>query len=230
MRIFVTSDIHANKVIHEKLLHHVPKLDVSRLVICGDVAGYHFGVKDIMDLSNLQHKDVEELESVLWKVDKKCSRLKSSYILGNDDWVDELDHDISGFYPSFFIPESKCLSSVIITPFGTNREVNENRMLYEVRSLNIADDNILFFHDLPYKCGDLDKVKSDGSHVGSKSIRQVLEDRNPPLFFGGHIHEGFGVDYIGRTLVFNCACDPAKDLLRGWVVDTCTLRYWKIIY
>lgn len=42
-----------------------------------------------------------------------------------------------------------------------------------------------------------------GLHVGSDAVRESVEERQPSLVFGGHIHEAVGVDRIGRSLVVN---------------------------
>ena len=42
-----------------------------------------------------------------------------------------------------------------------------------------------------------------GRHVGSESVRAFIETVQPLLCFTGHIHEGRGMDSIGRTKVVN---------------------------
>lgn len=46
-------------------------------------------------------------------------------------------------------------------------------------------------------------------HVGSKLIRQFIEEKQPILAISGHIHEAFAVDSIGQTLLLNpgALCD-----------------------
>jgi Icc-related predicted phosphoesterase len=46
-------------------------------------------------------------------------------------------------------------------------------------------------------------------HVGSKALRTFIEERQPDVVVCGHIHEGRGVDRIGRTLVVNCGSGAA---------------------
>ena len=69
--------------------------------------------------------------------------------------------------------------------------------------------DILVCHQPPY--GILDKVSSKynppkdwiGKHAGSKTILNYIKKYNPSYVFCGHIHEGEGVKYIGRTKVYN---------------------------
>jgi len=42
-----------------------------------------------------------------------------------------------------------------------------------------------------------------GEHVGSSSVRQYIEERQPSVVFCGHIHEARGIDNIGNALVVN---------------------------
>ena len=47
-----------------------------------------------------------------------------------------------------------------------------------------------------------DKIRS-GDHVGSVEVRRFIEERQPPVCFTGHIHEGRGIDEIGGTKIVN---------------------------
>jgi hypothetical protein len=46
-------------------------------------------------------------------------------------------------------------------------------------------------------------LANNGKHVGSQSVRVFIESVQPLLCFTGHIHEGRGMDAIGRTKVVN---------------------------
>jgi len=41
-------------------------------------------------------------------------------------------------------------------------------------------------------------------HVGSKALRAFIEETQPELVLCGHIHEGRGIEQLGRTTVVNC--------------------------
>jgi len=47
-----------------------------------------------------------------------------------------------------------------------------------------------------------DRIRN-GFHVGSESVRAFITEVQPMLCFTGHIHEGRGMDSIGRTKVVN---------------------------
>ena len=54
---------------------------------------------------------------------------------------------------------------------------------------------------------------TDGRHVGSTAIRAFIEKYQPDLCITGHIHEGKGIDAIGRTKIIN----PGMFRQGGWV-------------
>ena len=75
-------------------------------------------------------------------------------------------------------------------------------MLEETVSQNIdALPIILLSHQPPFNTIN-DKL-SDGFHVGSHSVRHFIEKYQPLICFCGHIHEGTGIDKIGKTFVVN---------------------------
>lgn len=60
---------------------------------------------------------------------------------------------------------------------------------------------ILFVHDPPFN-SKLDYTYTH-EHVGSQSIRQIIEKYQPDLAVAGHIHESIGKDKIGNTICVN---------------------------
>lgn len=60
---------------------------------------------------------------------------------------------------------------------------------------------ILVCHQPPHNT--ICDTTRDGQHVGSHAVRAFIERRQPLLCFTGHIHEGRGVDQIGRTHIIN---------------------------
>ena len=49
----------------------------------------------------------------------------------------------------------------------------------------------------------VDKI-SNGTHVGSLSVRKIIEELQPDVCVCGHIHEARGKDILGKTLIINC--------------------------
>lgn len=91
------------------------------------------------------------------------------------------------------------------TPFGTPSEISETEMaetLEETYSrLGDYEQFILAVHDAPHNTG-LDVI-SNGMHVGSRSVREFIEKRQPDIVVCGHIHESSGEDTIGTSHIYN---------------------------
>jgi uncharacterized protein len=60
---------------------------------------------------------------------------------------------------------------------------------------------ILLVHDPPFNTR-LD-ITAKHEHVGSESMRRIIETFQPNLTVAGHIHESPGIDTIGRTTCVN---------------------------
>ena len=218
MRIFATADIHGNRVIMDKLNDIVDEVDL--IIICGDIGGKDIRGKTFMQFSEYQKEHANYLCNLLDNL-----RVDSRFVLGNDDWF-EIEHQNYLKSPELigdiqFIP----FEFVSITPFNTNREVNENKLEYELNKL-IADNNsIIVAHTPPLGAGD---IIYNGTRVGSKSVRKWIEEVQPKMWLNGHIHEDNTVTQIGRTLVFNCSCYYTDNILRGWIIDTNTMDFKEI--
>lgn len=217
MKIFATSDIHGQKKIIDKLSVIAP--DVDLILVCGDIGGKNIAGKTFPQISACQKKDAHYLTTVLSKL-----RTPSRFILGNDDWFEYEDcrylQEPQVFESTLFIP----FEFVLHTPFNTNREVNENKLCYELSKLKADNNSIIVAHTPPFMAGDR---LYNGNCCGSRSVRAWIEDVQPKIWFCGHIHEDNSVSQIGETLVFNCACQQSN-VLRGWCVDTDTLQFDRI--
>ena len=65
-----------------------------------------------------------------------------------------------------------------------------------------AWDNMIMIMHNPPKNTECDKIDS-GLHVGSESLRGIIERTKPLAVITGHIHESVGVDKIGSTIIMN---------------------------
>lgn len=50
---------------------------------------------------------------------------------------------------------------------------------------------------------DKKKIEEKDRHYGSKLARRIINTHQPVLSFGGHIHESWGKDKIGKTIAVN---------------------------
>ncbi len=100
------------------------------------------------------------------------------------------------------------------TPFNTPLEFPDDEIgnsltntINEVISKNIIkreelNDRLILVTHAPPRDTALDKIQS-GAHVGSASIRRVIESYMPKLGLHGHIHEASGMEMLGKTLIVN---------------------------
>jgi Icc-related predicted phosphoesterase len=76
---------------------------------------------------------------------------------------------------------------------------------YSKKNKNLP--TIFISHNVPYNT-KLDIVRdkknyAHGKHLGSSIARKFCEKYKPLICIGGHVHEGKGIDKIGKTLVIN---------------------------
>ena len=136
------------------------------------------------------------------------------------------------------------------TPWKTPREADEDK-LYKIVEEKIKRSNvknysktIFNFHCPPFNTNldlapKLDKnmkiIYIGGKpmmiHVGSTSIRKLIEKYQPLLGLHGHIHESYANDKIGNSVVLNPGSEYTEGILRGFFIefDSEGLKnYWKI--
>jgi len=90
-----------------------------------------------------------------------------------------------------------------LTPFNTPFELTEAEILEELEALApIVDDNWILITHAPPHGTNIDQT-AQGIHVGSKSIRRFIEQKQPPVALSGHVHEARNTDKLGRTLIVN---------------------------
>jgi Icc-related predicted phosphoesterase len=136
------------------------------------------------------------------------------------------------------------------TPWKTPREADEDK-LYKIIEEKIKRSNvknysktIFNFHCPPFNTNldlapKLDKnmkiVYVGGKpmmlHVGSTSIRKLIEKYQPLLGLHGHIHESYASDKIRNSVILNPGSEYTEGILRGFFIefDSEGLKnYWKI--
>lgn len=92
------------------------------------------------------------------------------------------------------------------TTMNTPYEISEEEILERANTgwKNIAGCvHHVFVPHAPPIDTRLDVIRS-GRHVGSRSVRECIEQHQPAVAICGHIHEARGIDAIGKTIVVNC--------------------------
>ena len=92
-----------------------------------------------------------------------------------------------------------------ISPFGTPFELDEDEIYAALKPIS-SQKMILMTHAPSY--GMLDEIPG-GIHVGSPSIKKIVDEFHPILAMSGHIHEAIGCKTENGTTFVNPG--PAKD-------------------
>lgn len=221
MKVFVTSDIHGRLDYIKKITEFLKcRKDIDCFIICGDFTA-DYVTRSFTELENRQYDNYKNLKEIL-----STSNKDIIFILGNHDTftVDKSDtvylpYNDKELYNNF-VP----LEYTNFYMYGLKREGDEEDMKRRLSKLRINSESIIVSHIPPYKC--LDK-SVNGIHYGSTAILDMIKSKTPAFFFCGHVHNAFGFKKLHKTMVFNVACDDTT--ARGWIVDTVTLKYEKII-
>jgi Icc-related predicted phosphoesterase len=88
------------------------------------------------------------------------------------------------------------------TPFDTPGEYTEDELAARLAPFAALQPLVLVCHCPPLG-GALDQIRP-GVHAGSAAVRRFIEERQPPYFFCGHIHEAEGAsEQFGATRAVN---------------------------
>lgn len=192
MIILAFADLHGNTAAIQQVLQQEEKPDL--VLLMGDITS--FGKRDaaekvisVIDQYNLQTLGVHgncDYDSVLEYMRERSMSLHSRCMLWNG---------VAFAGVGYSLP----------CPGRTPGEIDEERfsryLAAAAAELPAGFPFVLVTHEPP-----LD-TKADlaytGNHVGSRSIRDFIEEHQPIACLCGHIHEATGLDYIGDTLILN---------------------------
>jgi Icc-related predicted phosphoesterase len=210
MRIMGFTDPHGKLINFNKVLRYKPDV----ILISGDIT--HFG-RDLKIIDLL--KSVNEHVKVL-TVPGNCDTKEAIEKLNKYNLnIDEKCNEINGIK---FVG----IGGSNRTPFNTPNEYEDeelfNKFLKGIKNIdkNILKNNFILVSHAPPKNTMADRVGD--LHVGSESVRKIIEEYQPILCACGHIHESRCIDKIGETIIVN----PSPDAF--FIFDTKT-KYLEII-
>ncbi len=191
MRILAFSDIHDEEIALEKLKKFYDSNEFDHVFISGDITNHSVSfAEDILEKfpnCYLVPGNNEPLAVMEF--------LKSKKNFIHEKRV-ELDDKLNlvGFGYSN------------ITPFNTPNEYSEGEIYTRFGRLKIDEDTILLIHCPPY--GFFDEVR--GKHIGSTSIKQIIEEKRPLTVLCGHVHEHQGTTMLGNTKIIKLPAALAR--------------------
>jgi uncharacterized protein len=190
MTIIALTDIHARTKALTTLAAPIRSADL--VLLCGDIT--HFGHrKEMEDILHL----VTDLNPSVFAVSGNCDYPDAEKLLFEKRLsLNGLTRTFQGF--TFF-----GLSGSLPCPGKTPNEYEEEEYeaILDGLTFQTGEPLLMVSHQPP--CGTLNDQVSPGMHVGSKTIRNFIERKQPLICFTGHIHEGTGIDHIGITAIVN---------------------------
>ncbi len=195
MKILAITDIHSRIGYVRKLTNILDEVDVA--VIAGDVTYF------------------ESTDYALEIISLISGRKITVFVPGNCDDPSLIEvkkeNNAVNIHGDYYILDEVVFVGIggsNITPFNTPIEYSEEELWKLVSNVfqklskeKFKGLKILVSHPPPYNT-KLDKTYF-GQHVGSISIRKVIELFKPNLCICGHIHEARGVDKLGETIILN---------------------------
>jgi len=201
MKILVSSDIHGNAELLKQLKEKAK--DVDLVLYCGDVAKNPAS-------EEAQKPDLDNLLAIFDDIKAECR-----FIRGN---CDNFETDSKYFLKneeSFGGVRVIPFEDILITPFGTFREVSEEQIERDLSSI-YGHNAIVLAHQPPYGISD---VVGEHMHVGSHAVRKWIEREKPLYWLCGHVHEANGKYSIDETKVINAAADKENNNLRAYIIE-----------
>jgi Icc-related predicted phosphoesterase len=205
LKILAISDLHGNE--YDGLYNYLEKNNIDLILISGDLTHFgplNFARKVLNKLANLTPMVMAipgncDPEGIVEEIEKSEAICCHNHVIGHENLV---IYGFGGSNP---------------TPFNTPGEFDEKTLYNSIKSVMDSKDiklvkepsdsfpygkiPILLTH-APPKDTDADKIE-DGSHVGSESVRKIIEEYAPCLNICGHIHEAKSCGMIENTTITN---------------------------
>jgi Icc-related predicted phosphoesterase len=198
MRIFAVADLHGSQYRMNLLLGQVASLKPDLVVVCGDIT--QFGPAETA--TRLLNQIPVRTLAVPGNIDSPD--VGDGITASRAENIDRRRVYIDGVP---FVGLGDLLPSSLVSV-----TVRDGSLLRSVEDC-VDVSTVLVTHVPPHKTRDKMAL---GPHAGSKSLRRLVEEREPRLVLCGHIHEDPGVAMVGRTTVVNCSLGRRGE---GAVVD-----------
>ncbi|MGD8505376.1 MAG: metallophosphoesterase family protein [Candidatus Bathyarchaeota archaeon] len=194
MRILVVSDFHGSIEASRKAASKAEQIHADVAVIAGDVT--HFGsVQNAKELL----LSLVELKLPVFFVPGNCDSPSLATI--NLKGARCIHGSCETYDNGMFVGVGGCPNTPFNTPFEMTEDEIMNVLNRSFEQVQLKSWLIMVSHTPP-KDTKLDAAFI-GEHVGSSSVRQYIEDKQPSIVFCGHIHEARGIDHIGNTVIVN---------------------------
>lgn len=193
MKVLLVTDIHGDT---EKLEKIVEREEVDAVLCAGDLSDsnefedYEAQLSEVLDVFEQQGLMTKAVPGNMDPEEECVSQLIQRRMNIHKKIASFEEFDAVGFGGGQ-------------TPFGTPFEPEGEEIKTAISTLYDrmkADRKIAVIHQPP-AATSLDVV--DGDHVGSKEVRELIDQKDFDLVLTGHIHESKGIDEVGGTIVVN---------------------------
>jgi Icc-related predicted phosphoesterase len=186
----------------------------------------NLGVPVITVLGNNDYQradDVMDGQKNNWEWDKKMEIIIKKFIKKYKN-IKLVDYSAAEYKGLIFIGMRGSSFPGFVKSKAFKRSRNKLVKLFmKYSNENKAGEVVFLSHNVPYNTKlDIIKDKNSkpvvfGKHYGSKLFRRMIDKFQPTVAIGGHIHESFGKQRLGKTLVLN---PGAANDGRAMILDT----------
>jgi uncharacterized protein len=192
MKILAVSDIHGKYI---KIIDYLKKNTVDLIILTGDITD--FGPNELAEeiLNEISSFNIPVLA-----IPGNCDPINLYGSIDNSKAV-----NIHG--------KSVTIKNIGIcgfggsnpTPYNTPLEFDEIEIYDNARKVmeEIKNHEITLFVTHAPPLGTKTDLLPSGKHVGSESLRKIIEEFQPSINICGHIHESMAIDKIGKTTIIN---------------------------
>lgn len=192
MKILAVSDIHGKYI---KIIDYLKKNTVDLIILTGDITD--FGPNELAEeiLNEISSFNIPVLA-----IPGNCDPINLYGSIDNSKAV-----NIHG--------KSVTIKNIGIcgfggsnpTPFNTPLEFDEIEIYDNARRVmeEIKNHEVTLFVTHAPPLGTKTDLLPSGKHVGSESLRKIIEEFQPTINLCGHIHESMAIDKIGKTTIIN---------------------------
>jgi uncharacterized protein len=192
MKIVMLTDLHGRINIIPGLVEDLQSSDL--IILAGDIT--HFG----------NSAQLKKMLGLIMKFQPNIMAVSGNCDPGEIE--DYIDRENISLHLKSKIHDNICfvgLSGSLPCPGTTPNEYSEaefSGFLDKIKaSADISLPMVLVSHQPPYNCKN--DLLPTGIHVGCQAIRKFIETESPIVCLCGHIHEGIGIDKIGKTIIIN---------------------------
>lgn len=198
MKLLAFSDLHRDHAAAASLVERSRAADIAAVIGAGDFASVHEGLEPMIEaLSAIEKPTVlvpgnNETEEALRKA---CQGWSAATVLHGESLELELDGPDGSAQTGFY----GLGAGVPVTPWDWSFDLDEEQAAADL--VDCPEGAVLVVHSPPRGHCDL---SGDGEHLGSESILEAIEAKQPRIAVCGHIHESWGAtSTIGATRVLN---------------------------